>query len=289
MRTRRSPACRRSTRAPTPSSPACPTPPSSPRRRRARRRRSPRRRPATAAVWHDGLHPIPDGLAARRAGRRAPRSSRSRLLSWRGKLRAAARAAAAAPRPHGDSIGALVRGRFGDEVHERLVDAAGRQHLRRRHRPLQPGDGPQLAALAGASAQPAARRPRAPRPRRRRRPGRCSSPRAAGMGALVDAVADARPRPAARPSSTGRAGARVAADGARWRVDGEPVDAVVLATPAAPTAPLRRRGARPTLAGLLGAMDHAGVVIVTLAVAATGPSGCAGAAATSCPSRCSDS
>ena len=32
-------------------------------------------------------------------------------------------------------------------------------------------------------------------------------------------------------------------------------------------------------------MDHAGVVLITLAVARTGPSGCAAAAGTSCPSR----
>ena len=50
-----------------------------------------------------------------------------------------------------------------------------------------------------------------------------------------------------------------------WRVDDERADAVVLATPAALTAPLVAR-AIPDLADRLAAMDHAGVALVTLAV-----------------------
>jgi oxygen-dependent protoporphyrinogen oxidase len=54
-------------------------------------------------------------------------------------------------------------------------------------------------------------------------------------------------------------------DGAGWRVDDEPADAVVLATPAAATTPLVAATA-PDLADRLSTMEHAGVVIVTLAV-----------------------
>ena len=50
------------------------------------------------------------------------RLARSGLLTWRGKARAALEPLLPR-RPDGDSIGALVRARFGDEVHERLVDA----------------------------------------------------------------------------------------------------------------------------------------------------------------------
>ena len=57
----------------------------------------------------------------------------------------------------------------------------------------------------------------------------------------------------------------LAGDGTGWRIDGEPADAVVLATPAAPTAPLLTAVA-PEAARLLATMDHAGVVLVTLAV-----------------------
>ena len=52
----------------------------------------------------------------------------------------------------------------------------------------------------------------------------------------------------------------------RWRVDGAVADAVVLATPARATAQLLTSSA-PELARLLAMMDHAGVVIVTIAVA----------------------
>ena len=57
----------------------------------------------------------------------------------------------------------------------------------------------------------------------------------------------------------------IAADGSRWRVDDEPFDAVVVATPAAPTAPLLATAA-PEVARLQALMDHVGVVMVTLAV-----------------------
>ena len=103
------------------------------------------------------------------------------------------------------------------------------------------------------------------------------------MAALVEAVAAA----AARRGVTIRTRSPVstlAADGPRWRADGDPFDAVVLATPAAPTAPLVAPSA-PDTARLLAQMDHAGVVLVTLAVA-NWPARCAGAAATSCRSRC---
>ena len=58
----------------------------------------------------------------------------------------------------------------------------------------------------------------------------------------------------------------LAADGSAWRADDDPFDVVVLATPAAPTAPVLAAAA-PEAARLLATMDHAGVVIVTVAVA----------------------
>ena len=84
-------------------------------------------------------------------------------------------------------------------------------------------------------------------PTPRRRPDRCSTPRSAGW---PTSWTPSRPRPR-DGGVTIRTGCRVAtlaADGRRWRVDGEAFDAVVLATPAAPTAPLARRrrpGGRP--------------------------------------------
>jgi oxygen-dependent protoporphyrinogen oxidase len=123
---------------------------------------------------------------------------------------------------------------------------------------------PQLAALAGRgrslllsaramrAAAPATSGPIFYAPRR-------------GMASLVSALAAA----AEARGATLRIGTPVtsiAADGARWRVDDDAFDAVVLATPAAPTAPLLAASA-PEAARLLATMDHAGVIMVTLAVA----------------------
>ena len=205
-------------------------------------------------MWHDGLHPIPDGLLLGVPGRRRRASPRSRP--------ARRRAASCAPRVEpllprtadpDDSIGALVRARFGDEVHERLVDAlVGSIYAADTDR-FSLAMVPQLAALADGQrslllgARRARRdairadRPGVPRPARRawrRWRQRRRRRRATGGGD------DRRSRRAgARPST---------ADGARWRVDGEPFDAVVLATPGAADRADCSPPPRPTLAGLLG-------------------------------------
>jgi oxygen-dependent protoporphyrinogen oxidase len=216
---------------------------------------------ATASVWYDGLHPIPEGLLLGVPADMV-RLARSDLLTWRGKARAALEPLR--PRTDADdSIGALVRGRFGDEVHERLVDAlVGSIYAADTDR-FSLAMVPQLAALAGRgrslllsaravrAAAPPSSGPVFHAPRR-------------GMASLVAAVADAaRDRGAIL---TTRAPAHViAADSGGWRVDDDDFDAVVLATPAAPTAPLIADAA-PEASRLLATMDHAGVVLVTLAV-----------------------
>jgi oxygen-dependent protoporphyrinogen oxidase len=218
---------------------------------------------ATASVWYDGLHPIPEGLLL---GVPADmlRLARSDLITWRGKARAALEPLRPRTDAH-DSIGALVRARFGDEIQERLVDAlVGSIYAADTDR-FSLAMVPQLAALAGRgrslllsaravrAAAPATSGPVFHAPRR-------------GMASLVQAVADAAvARGATLTLDTSVAA--VAADGERWRVDDERYDAVVLATPAAPTAPLLA-GSAPEAARLLATMDHAGVVLVTLAVPA---------------------
>ena len=90
----------------------------------------------------------------------------------------------------GDSIGALVRARFGDEVHERLVDAlvgsiyaTDTDHSAWRWCPSSPRSPAAAAACCSAPARCA------PPPRRRR--SDLLRARARGMGSLVDAVAAA--------------------------------------------------------------------------------------------------
>ena len=73
-------------------------------------------------MWHNGLHRIPDGLLLGVPGNPAALAT-SRLLSPRGKARAAIEPLLPDGKDPGDSIGRLIRARFGDEVHERLVDA----------------------------------------------------------------------------------------------------------------------------------------------------------------------
>lgn len=217
--------------------------------------------PATATIWFDGLHPVPEGLLLG-VPTDVVRLARSGLLTWRGKARAALEPLLPR-RPDGDSIGALVRARFGDEVHERLVDAlVGSIYATDTDR-FSLAMVPQLAALAGRgrSLLLAARRLRTSMPASS---GPVFHAPRRGMGALVDAVAEAA-RSRGVKLETGRAASTIERDGAAWRVDGERFDAVVLATPARATAPLVEQAA-PDLARLLGTMDHAGVVLVTLAV-----------------------
>jgi oxygen-dependent protoporphyrinogen oxidase len=218
---------------------------------------------ATAAVWYDGLHPIPEGLLLGVPADMA-RLVRSDLLTWRGKARAALEPLRPRTDPD-DSIGALVRARFGDEVQERLVDAlVGSIYAADTDR-FSLAMVPQLAALAGRgrslllsaramrAAAPAASGPVFYAPRR-------------GMASLVSALAAAAEARGAA-LRIGTPVREMAADGGGWRADDDQFDALVLATPAAPTAPLLA-GAAPEAARLLATMDHAGVVLVTLAVRA---------------------
>jgi protoporphyrinogen/coproporphyrinogen III oxidase len=224
-----------------------------------------------AAVWHDGLHPIPDGLMLGLPGKIVPLATTG-LLSWRGKARAALEPFLPRTSTDSDSIGEFVRARFGDEVHERLVDslvgsiyAADTDHFSL-------AEVPQLAALANGnrSVLLAARR------QRRSQAGTATAasspvfatPRS-GIGALVEPPLTPSWPPAAgsAPVQTSRRSPRPATAAGRCpcrsATDPSPgghdtsFDAVVFATPAGATAtmladhaPMRRRSStaprRPT-------------------------------------------
>ncbi|HSP27812.1 MAG TPA: protoporphyrinogen oxidase [Ilumatobacteraceae bacterium] len=233
--------------------------------------------PVGAAVWHDGLHPIPEGLMLGLPGKIGPLAS-TRLLSWRGKARAALEPLLPRTSTDSDSIGQFVRARFGDEVHERLVDSlVGSIYAADTDR-FSLAEVPQLAALANGnrSVLLAARR------QRRSQPGTASAgaspvfatPRG-GIGALVRATADAvvgsggRIRTGADVTTIG------ATDDGRWTLqtsdgpepDATTFDAVVFATPASATATLLADHA-PGAASLLGQAETADVIMVTLHVGA---------------------
>lgn len=225
---------------------------------------------ARASVWWNGLHPIPDALLLG-----VPTDlralARSRLLSWPGKLRAATEPLRRRTSTANDELGAFVRARFGTQVHERLVDAlvgsiyaADTDHF-------------SLAAVAQIADVAATRRSvllggsatrvRAPSPT----PGPIFLAPIDGMGSLVAAVT-LTVLGAGGDVRTNTPTAEVAADGARWRVNGASFDAVIMACPAAVTATLLQPSA-PTAAAALTTIPTADVAIVTLAVpAATWPS-----------------
>jgi oxygen-dependent protoporphyrinogen oxidase len=214
---------------------------------------------AKAAVWWNGLHDIPDGLLL---GLPTDIGSlaRSQLLSPAGKIRAALEPLRPRTDLHADSIGAYVRARFGDEVHERLVDPLIGSIYAADTDDFSLAAVPQLAELAGRSRSVLlAGRHRPPAPA-----GPVFYAPLDGMGALVEAVADqailhGADIRCATPVS------ELAADGPRWRVDGEAFDAVVLACPARVTADLLASVA-PDASTTLGAIPSAGVALLTLAL-----------------------
>lgn len=214
---------------------------------------------AKAAVWWDGLHDIPEGLMLG-----VPTGvlglARSSLLSLRGKVRAATEVLRRRSDPAADSIGDFVRRRFGDEVHERLVDPLIGSIYAADTDDFSLAAVPQLAELAAGS--------RSVLLRRRRPAAAATGPvfyaPTAGMGALVDAVSTAIVAGGGEVRCNA-AVTQLATDGDGWRVNGERFDGVVLACPARHAATLLSTiddGAASTLR----AVPTAGVALLTLAV-----------------------
>jgi oxygen-dependent protoporphyrinogen oxidase len=226
---------------------------------------------AAAAVWHGGLHPIPEGLVLGVPTGLAA-LARSDLLSWRGKLRAGLEPLLPATDP-GDRLGAWIRARFGDEVHERLVDPLVGSIYAADTDQFSLEGMPQLASLAGGrSLLLAARRARSAAPAAH---GPVFEAPRAGMGALVDALAGSV-RARGGTIRTGTTAASVERADGRYRIgvdagDGGPselhADAVVLTSPARATAPLLAR-LSPDVGAALARVEHASVVMVALAVPA---------------------
>jgi oxygen-dependent protoporphyrinogen oxidase len=222
---------------------------------------------ATAAVWHGGrLHDIPGGVMLGVPAALRPFVTSS-LLSWSGKLRAAAEPLLPRTDPD-DSIGRLIRARFGREVHERLVDALiGSIYATDTDRASLAAV-PQLGELAarhrslllGARAA-------------RRVAGDAGSDGAIfaapldGVGALVDAAERwlTGHGVAIRLASSATS---IAPDGDGWRVDDTPFDGVVFASPASAAAQVLASAA-PEAARGLARFETADVIMVRLAVAGT--------------------
>lgn len=213
---------------------------------------------ASASVWWSGkMHPIPAGLVLG-----VPASlgglARSNLLSPIGKMKAALEPLRRHHDPH-DSVGSLIRHRFGDEVLERLVDPLlGGINAGDADRLSLAASAPQLASaaqhrsllLALCRQQPTRSGPVFLAPRQ-------------GMAALPRALAD-------RLSDVRLAAPVTALDrtGDRWFVRTPAsiieADAVLLAIPTFAAADAIE-SLHIELAQQLRAIEHASVVMVTLA------------------------
>jgi protoporphyrinogen/coproporphyrinogen III oxidase len=217
--------------------------------------------PATgkAAVWWNGLHDIPEGLLlGLPTGFLA--LARSSLLSRRGKMRAATEILRRRSDPAPDSIGRYVRSRFGNEVHERLVDPLVGSIYAADTDDFSLAAMPQLAEVAARSRSVLLATAR-PAPTRS---GPVFLTPRAGVGALVDSVATAIVTNGGELRCDTTI-SELAIDGSQWRVDGERFDGVVLACPARAAAMLLATPA-PSITSTLAAIPTADVALLTLAV-----------------------
>lgn len=222
-----------------------------------------------AAVWYDGMHDIPDGLVLGVPGN--PLSlARSSLLSWRGKARAALEPLLPRTSTDPDSIGEFIRARFGDEVHERLVDAlVGSIYATDTDR-FSLAEMPQLAALTSErSLLLAARRTAAKGTASASAAPIFAAPRS-GMQRLVQATVAAA-RSNGVEVETGRRveiTPRLAdGDSAGWAVDGQHFDAVIVATPAAAASTLLGE-VSPDTSRLLATAETSDVALLSLHIGA---------------------
>lgn len=224
-----------------------------------------------ASIWHGSLHPIPTDLVLGVPSNPAALAA-GRLFSIRGRLRAAVEPLLPRTRDHRDSVGELIRARFGREIHERLVDplvgsiyAADTDHFSLEAVP-------QIAQLATSrSMLMAAQRARAAATAG----GQIFATPVGGMATVTDAAA------AAVLEAGGTICTSTAATGIvrTNRGGGETsyvvnttggdvtADAVVLAAPARAAAGLVR-ALSPEAHRALSLWTHASVVLVTLAVEA---------------------
>jgi len=222
---------------------------------------------AHASVWRNRLHPLPESLLLGVPTRLGP-LARSRLISPAGKVRAALEPLLPRTSTDNDSLGAFMRRRLGNEVHEMLIDplvgsiyAADTDNFSLRGMP-------QLDELAheGRSLLISARKRPKPAPAGAENPV-FAAPRS-GMQALVDAVhADIVARgvsvlTGARVESVERDGTGLVVHAAGRA---HACDHVVLAAPARATGTWLASSA-PNAARLLAAWDHASVVMVALAI-----------------------
>lgn len=219
-----------------------------------------------AAVWYDGMHDIPEGLVLGVPGN--PLSlARSSLLSWRGTARAALEPFLPRTSTDSDSIGQFMRARFGNEVHERLVDAlVGSIYATDTDR-FSLAEMPQIAALTSGRSLLLAARKTASRGTASASAAPIFATPASGMQQLVSATIDTA-RSNGVEIETGRRAAieprsPIDVDPPTWTVGDDTFDAVIVATPAAAARTLLGPLV-PEAAELLATAETSDVVLLSL-------------------------
>ena len=221
-----------------------------------------------ASVWRSRLHPLPEGLFLG-VPQKPLQLARTRLITSRGKLRAALEPLIPTTPIDPDNLGDFMRRRLGNEVHETLIDPlVGSIYATDTDRFSLRGM-PQLAELAGEGRSLLLSLRKRPKPQ----PVSLSNPVFAapitGMQTLVDAVRNAvellggNIRTSCAVSSIERSRSTTTVHIGSEQLD---ADEVVLCSPARRTASLIDESA-PLAANLLASWEHASVVMVALAVA----------------------
>ncbi len=224
---------------------------------------------AHAYVWHDGMHAIPGDLLLG-VPAKVRSFATSRLISPRGKLRAALEPLL--PRTSAqDSIGHYVRSRFGNEIHERLVDPLVGSIYAADTDNFSLAAVPQIAALTSERSMLAAAR------RARKNAASAADPSAPifgtplrGMGALIDTLHERVVALGGRVHvSSAVDSVEKSSDGLLVHAGGRGIacDGIVIASPARHSAGFLQ-GVDQNASRLLAQWDHASVVLITLAVPA---------------------
>jgi oxygen-dependent protoporphyrinogen oxidase len=231
--------------------------------------------PLPAYVWSRGrLHELPEGLLLGAPTALWP-MTRTRLLSWRGKARAALEPLL--PRyDAGDALGVAIRQRFGDEVLERLVGPLiGGINAGEPDRLSLRGVAPQLAeAMAAHRSLLIGLRSHAKAQRRARVEGR--TPPAfltplSGVSAIISRLGEVVQAGGGAIHLAAAAAPIEPLPGRRWAVpangrDVAPADQVIVTSPAPTTADLLAAVDRE-VSDALRQIPYASVALVTVAIA----------------------
>lgn len=226
-----------------------------------------------ASVWRNGLHRLPAGLLLGVPTQLSSLAT-SRLISPRGKLRAALDLVLPKTSVANDSIGAYMRRRFGNEVHNMLIDplvgsiyAADTDHFSLEMVP-------QLSALASDSRSVLLTARRMPKPAANIAASPIFGAPLAGMGALIKATQEAVEKlggtvrlnshvTSVEPASSNRKySVHFTANGTSETLT---ASHVVVCSPAKHSADFFSESA-PQVAQILAQSSHASVVMVALAV-----------------------